>query len=145
MLNTTTSPTGAGTVSAPSSTAMQGKGARILAAIPATATALHRDATLIAVSAEYIDLERRIAETPEPDGHATSAANAAWIAATEPLYRRQTELRDYMEDTPATTLDGLRAKAAALRIWLPTTSCGDDLYRSEDGLTWSLIKDILGG
>lgn len=109
------------------------------AAVPAS----HPDAALIAASAEYIDLEKRIADMPEPGGRSSSAAHAAWSEATEPLYSRQAKLRDFMADTRATTLDGLRAKAAALRTWLPVTATGDDLYGTEHGLTWSLVQDVL--
>ncbi len=55
---------------------------------------------------------------------------------------QQEALRAVMAATPARTPEGLRAKAAALRAWMPSNAdgtAGDD----DDNLAWSLCSDLL--
>ena len=46
-------------------------------------------------------------------------------------------------DVPARTEEGRRAKARALRAYIPQRSGGGN-YSSDDNLTWSLLHDVLG-
>lgn len=102
------------------------------------------DRDLIDASREYVALEAEIIRIGELEGEVPVPERAAVLAQADPLYDRQEEIREAMAATPARTLAGLKAKAAALQAWLPSSSAGTAPYRDEDALAWSLCNDLLG-
>lgn len=100
-------------------------GAALVVASPDAAATEHPDATLLAACAHYERLEAEYRSTEDeegnlvcPDGH-----DEAW---------------NTIADLPATTFDGMRAKARAL-----ITYHAPD-FQSGNAVMWSLIEDVAG-
>ena len=124
-----------------------GKPTPLVSTVAAPAIAPSPDAELIALCERYGQADRE---------YRALGAQGFYLDFSDPEYRRIERIlrsripgiqamREQITETPAITIDGVRAKATAARYWL--TVDGDDgkpaLMRDEDGPSWSLVQDLL--
>lgn len=114
-----------------------------LAALPAVAEP-HADAELLALGAEFARLTARAAEIDRLYGDAVDVPDAITDegVARAPVMHA---LAERIADLPATTLAGLRIKAAVVLRHMPLTYDGQLQWENYHELAaWSLARDLLG-
>jgi len=102
------------------------------AAVPAAA-AESPEAELVRLCDEYVaTLQAYNSDADGPDGD------------DNPLWRRLSELRDQIHETPATTIEGVIGKARIAEIWATQPDGGLDFSKSFTG-DWpeQVIMDLL--
>ncbi len=129
----------------PSRRAVLTGGAAILAtaAVPiaANAAAPNPDAALIAACAEFDRLEH--AKRALLQGPQRIQDDETHNRLAMPLYWQQDELSKQIMATPATTIEGLRAKARSVVLYDAECAKGwDDLHLD---MAHSIIRDLIGG
>lgn len=129
----------------PSRRALFGAGAALIVggAIATTANAAPAgaDAELIALCAAFDRIERkRVAILNDP---ATPEDDAIRDALVTPLHNEQDNLGPKIWATPATTLEGIQAKARTVTLWAPHFADGPRGW--DDEFVASILRDLLAG
>ena len=105
-----------------------------IATAPTLAAGQHPDAELLGTVAEFERHERRLKAAPTDDEDAFDQIADGVSEAQQPHVDRMCELQ-------AVTLDGLQARAAALKLWEPALANVDHRDDTQSRMIAALVRD----